>query len=109
MGQIGDRYSAEIWAQESLGWCPFRFKWDLKLAAGLGFEPRHTAPKTVVLPLDYPANCRSSLYFGGDAELFTPTSRSRTPDSGAQMGPTLPQAAVLHDCDGCGIGRRSHP
>lgn len=26
-----------------------------KLAAGLGFEPRHTAPKTVVLPLDYPA------------------------------------------------------
>lgn len=25
------------------------------MAAGLGFEPRHTAPKTVVLPLDYPA------------------------------------------------------
>jgi hypothetical protein len=25
------------------------------VAAGLGFEPRHTAPKTVVLPLDDPA------------------------------------------------------
>ncbi len=27
----------------------------LKLAAGLGFEPRYTAPEAVVLPLDDPA------------------------------------------------------
>ena len=27
----------------------------LVVAAGLGFEPRRTAPKTVVLPLDDPA------------------------------------------------------
>ena len=33
------------------------------LAAGLGFEPRHTAPKTVVLPLDDPATGKSVYPF----------------------------------------------
>ncbi len=69
MGQIGDRYSAVIWAQECLGsmhlssWCP------LEMAAGLGFEPRHTAPKTVVLPLDYPAQQGEIIHCLGGAIL----------------------------------------
>lgn len=29
--------------------------WRVESAAGLGFEPRYTAPKAVVLPLDDPA------------------------------------------------------
>lgn len=33
------------------------------VAAGLGFEPRRTAPKTVVLPLDDPAS-PSFIIFG---------------------------------------------
>jgi hypothetical protein len=33
----------------------FGIRTYLKLAAGLGLEPRYTAPKAVVLPLDDPA------------------------------------------------------
>ena len=32
------------------------------MAAGLGFEPRHAAPKTAVLPLDDPALSTLSIH-----------------------------------------------